>query len=88
MESMGGSKVWQVATHYSIRTYKADKLISANSRQILYIQKAIQKDNYLSDSAAANVLFAWGAHPRGTIKVNWPTENAAAYATFFRDLLR
>jgi transposase len=27
-------------------------------------------------------------HPRGTVKVNWPTENAAACATFLRDLLR
>jgi len=27
-------------------------------------------------------------HPRGTVKVNWPTENASACATFLRDLLR
>jgi transposase len=27
-------------------------------------------------------------HPRGTIKVNWPTESAVACATFLRDLLR
>ena len=27
-------------------------------------------------------------HPCGTVKVNWPTENAAACATFLRDLLR
>ena len=27
-------------------------------------------------------------HPRGTVKVNWPTESAAACATFLRDLLR
>ncbi|MCI4604642.1 IS66-like element accessory protein TnpA [Pseudomonas fluorescens] len=27
-------------------------------------------------------------HPRGTVKVNWPTENAAVCATFLRDLLR
>jgi len=27
-------------------------------------------------------------HPSGTVKVNWPTENAAACATFLRDLLR
>ena len=27
-------------------------------------------------------------HPRGTVTVNWPTENAAACATFLRDLLR
>ncbi|WP_413795190.1 MULTISPECIES: IS66-like element accessory protein TnpA [unclassified Pseudomonas] len=27
-------------------------------------------------------------HPRGTVKVDWPTENAAACATFLRDLLR
>ncbi|MBC2680783.1 transposase [Pseudomonas syringae] len=27
-------------------------------------------------------------HPRGTVKVNWPAENAAACATFLRDLLR
>ncbi|WP_442114582.1 IS66-like element accessory protein TnpA [Pseudomonas sp. PAB10] len=27
-------------------------------------------------------------HPRGTVKVNWSTENAAACATFLRDLLR
>jgi transposase-like protein len=26
-------------------------------------------------------------HPRGNIKVNWPTESAAACATFIRDLL-
>jgi hypothetical protein len=27
-------------------------------------------------------------HPRGTVKVNWPAESAAACATFLRDLLR
>jgi transposase len=27
-------------------------------------------------------------HPRGIVKVNWPTDNAAACATFLRDLLR
>ncbi|MGE1155192.1 IS66-like element accessory protein TnpA [Pseudomonas kitaguniensis] len=27
-------------------------------------------------------------HPRGTVTVNWPTENAAACSTFLRDLLR
>jgi hypothetical protein len=27
-------------------------------------------------------------HPRGIVKVNWPTENAATRATFLRDLLR
>ncbi|WP_439854813.1 IS66-like element accessory protein TnpA [Pseudomonas yamanorum] len=27
-------------------------------------------------------------HPRGTVTVNCPTESAAAYATFLRDLLR
>ncbi|NWB50139.1 IS66 family insertion sequence element accessory protein TnpB [Pseudomonas gingeri] len=27
-------------------------------------------------------------HSRGTVKVNWPTESAAACATFLRDLLR
>jgi hypothetical protein len=27
-------------------------------------------------------------HTRGTVKVSWPTENAAACATFLRDLLR
>ena len=26
-------------------------------------------------------------HPRGTVKVNWPTESAVACATFLRDLL-
>ncbi|RMO80253.1 ISPpu14, transposase Orf1, partial [Pseudomonas syringae pv. philadelphi] len=27
-------------------------------------------------------------HPRGTVKINWPTESAAVCATFLRDLLR
>ncbi|MEQ4311737.1 transposase [Pseudomonas syringae] len=27
-------------------------------------------------------------HPRGTVTVNWPTENAAACSNFLRDLLR
>ncbi|MCF4994635.1 transposase [Pseudomonas syringae] len=27
-------------------------------------------------------------HPRGTIKVNWPTDSAAACAAFLRDLVR
>jgi transposase-like protein len=27
-------------------------------------------------------------HTRGTVKVSWPTKNAAACATFLRDLLR
>jgi transposase len=27
-------------------------------------------------------------HPRGTVKVNWPTESAAACASFLRDMLR
>jgi transposase-like protein len=27
-------------------------------------------------------------HPRATVNVNWPTESAAACATFLRDLLR
>ncbi|NWE77782.1 IS66-like element accessory protein TnpA [Pseudomonas yamanorum] len=27
-------------------------------------------------------------HPRGTVKVSWPTESSAACATFLRDLLR
>jgi transposase len=27
-------------------------------------------------------------HPRGTVKVDWPTDSAAACAAFLRDLLR
>ena len=45
------------------------------------------KEGVMSDSASSTICLEI-PHPRGTIKVNWPTESAAACATFLRDLLR
>lgn len=38
--------------------------------------------------AASSSICVEIQHPRGTIKVNWPAESAAACTTFLRDLLR
>ncbi|MFW9103187.1 transposase [Pseudomonas sp. P4795] len=40
-----------------------------------------------SQAASSNICVEI-QHPRGTVKVNWPTDSAAACATFLRDLLR
>ncbi|MCA5967998.1 hypothetical protein QPL90_09560 [Pseudomonas syringae pv. syringae] len=38
--------------------------------------------------AASSSICVEIQHTLGTVKVNWPTENGAACATFLRDLLR
>ncbi|WP_255312140.1 transposase [Ectopseudomonas oleovorans] len=55
--------------------------------QPAFIPLPMQLAGANSPAASSNICVEI-QHSRGTVKVTWPTEGAAACATFLRDLLR
>ena len=87
-----GASIASVALSHSINANIVHKWIRLQSQasvavQPAFIPLALQSSASRSDSTPATICLEI-PHPRGTVKVNWPTESAAACATFLRDLLR
>ncbi|KPB12007.1 transposase [Pseudomonas savastanoi pv. retacarpa] len=87
-----GASIASIALSHSLNANLVHKWIQLHTQQNTALQPAfiplpMQLAGANSQSASPNICVEI-QHPRGTVKVNWPTENAAACATFLRDLLR
>ena len=87
-----GASIASVALSHSLNANLVHKWIRLQSQksavlQPAFIPVALPSSASRSDIPPAIICIEI-PHPRGTIKVNWPTESAAACATFLRDLLR
>jgi len=87
-----GASIASIALSHSLNANLVHKWIRVQTQKNTALQPAfiplpIQLTGAHSHAASSNICVEI-QHPRGTIKVNWPTEGAAACATFLRDLLR
>lgn len=87
-----GASIASVALSHSLNANLVHKWIRLQAQKCTAMQPAFVPLPVSLTSAnlytAASNICVEIQHPRGTVKVNWPTENAAACATFLRDLLR
>ena len=87
-----GASIASVALSHSLNANLVHKWIRVHTQKAMALQPAfIPLSLPLAgghSQAASSSISIEIQHPRGTVKVNWPTENAAACATFLRDLLR
>ncbi|MFL1495544.1 IS66-like element accessory protein TnpA [Pseudomonas antarctica] len=87
-----GASIASIALSHSLNANLVHKWIRVQAQKSTVLQPAFIP--FHMPLAAANSQVASPnisveiQHSRGTVKVNWPTENAAACATFLRDLLR
>ena len=87
-----GASIASIALSHSLNANLVHKWIRLHTQQNTALQPAfiplaMQLAGANSQAASPNICVEI-QHTRGTVKVNWPTENAAACATFLRDLLR
>ncbi|MCO8310952.1 IS66-like element accessory protein TnpA [Pseudomonas mandelii] len=87
-----GASIASIALSHSLNANLVHKWIRVQAQKSTALQPAfiplpMQRAVENSHAAASNI-YVEIQHPRGTVKVNWPTESAAACATFLRDLLR
>ncbi|MGQ7864045.1 IS66-like element accessory protein TnpA [Pseudomonas sp. 32A] len=87
-----GASIASVALSHSLNANLVHKWIRVQTQKNTELQPAfiplpIQLAGANSQAASSNICVEI-PHPRGTVKVNWPTESVAACATFLRDLLR
>jgi transposase-like protein len=87
-----GAPIASIALSHSLNANLAHKWIRIHAQKNTSLKPAfiplpMQITGANSQVASSNICVEI-QHPLGTIKVNWPTENAAACATFLRDLLR
>ena len=87
-----GASIASVAQKHSLNANLVHKWIRVLTNKTMALQPAFiplpVPPAGATSQAAASAICLEIPHPRGTVKVNWPTENAAACATFLRDLLR
>ena len=86
------ASIASVALSHSLNANLVHKWIRLQTQKGTALQPAfvplpVSLTNANLHPAASNICVEI-QHPRGAIKVNWPTESAAACATFLRDLLR
>jgi|SRR5450830_1314435 len=84
-----GASIASVALSHSLNANLVHKWIRVQAQKSTVLQPAfvllpIQTTAPVSSSNISVEIL----HPRGTVKVNWPTDSAAACAVFLRDLLR
>ena len=84
-----GASIASIALSHSLNANLVHKWIRVQVQKSTALQPAfiplpMQTTAHLSSSNISVEIL----HPRGTVKVNWPTESAAACTTFLRDLLR
>jgi transposase-like protein len=87
-----GASIASVALSHSLNANLVHKWVRLQSQKNFALQPAfipltLQSPASRSDITSATIGLEI-PHPRGTVKVNWPTDSAAACATFLRDLLR
>ena len=87
-----GASIASVALSHSLNANLVHKWIRLQSQksavlQPTFIPVALPSSASRSDITQAMICIEI-PHPRGTVKVNWPTESVAACGTFLRDLLR
>jgi len=87
-----GASIASVALSHSLNANLVHKWIRVQTQKTMALQPAfiplpLQLAGANSQTASSTIYLEI-PHPRGTVKVNWPTESAAACATFLRDLLR
>ncbi|OSR26748.1 transposase [Pseudomonas savastanoi pv. retacarpa] len=87
-----GASIANVALSHSLNANLVHKLIRVQTQKAMALQPAfiplpLQLAGANSQVALSTICLEI-PHPRGTVKVNWPTESADACATFLRDLLR
>ena len=87
-----GASIANVALSHSLNANLVHKWIRVQTPKTMALQPAfiplpLQLAGANSQAASLTICLEI-PHPRGTVKVNWPTESAAACATFLRDLLR
>lgn len=90
--SQPGASIANVALSHSLNANLVHKWIRLQAQKSMGLQPAfvplpMQLAGAESQAASSNICVEI-QHPRGTVKVNWPTDSAAACATFLRDLLR
>ncbi|MFL6876809.1 IS66-like element accessory protein TnpA [Pseudomonas marginalis] len=87
-----GASIASIALSHNLNANLVHKCIRLQSQKSTALQPAfiplpVSLAGAKSHPSSSNICVEI-QHPRGTVKVNWPTENAAACATFLRDLLR
>jgi transposase-like protein len=87
-----GASIANIALGYSLNANLVHKWIRLHHQKTMALQPALipllLQLAEVNSQAASSAICLEIPHPRGTVKVSWPTENAAACATFLRDLLR
>jgi transposase-like protein len=87
-----GASIASIALSHSLNANLVHKWIRVQVQKSTALQPAfvplpMQLVGANSQAVSSNICVEI-QHPCGTVKVNWPTESAAACATFLRDLLR
>ncbi|WP_198913789.1 IS66-like element accessory protein TnpA [Pseudomonas cremoris] len=87
-----GASIASIALSHSLNANLVHKWIRVHTQKNTALQPAflplpLPLAGANSQAASSNICVEI-QHSRGTVKVNWPTENAADCATFLRDLLR
>ncbi|MNT38499.1 Transposase [compost metagenome] len=90
--SQPGASIASVALSHSLNANLVHKWIRVQTQKAMALQPAfiplpLQLAGANSQAASSTICLEI-PHPRGTIKVSWPTDSATACATFLRDLLR
>ncbi|WP_456016853.1 IS66-like element accessory protein TnpA [Pseudomonas fluorescens] len=87
-----GASIASVALSHSLNANLVHKWIRVQAQKSTALQPAFipmpMPPTGANSQAALSNFCVEIQHPRGTVRVNWPTENAAACATFLRDFLR
>jgi|SRR5471030_2191972 len=87
-----GASIASIALSHSLNANLVHKWIRVQAQKSTALQPAfiplpMQLAGANLQAASSNICVEI-QYSRGTVKVNWPTESAAACATFLRDLLR
>ena len=90
--AQSGASTASVALSHSLNANLVHKWIRLQSQKSVALQPAFIPVALPSPASRSDITPAMICleipHPRGTVKVSWPTESAAACATFLRELLR
>lgn len=90
--SQPGASIANVALSHSLNANLVHKWIRLKTQKSTELQPAfislpMTLAGAESQAGSSNICVEI-QHPRGTVKMNWPTDSAAACASFLRDLLR
>lgn len=87
-----GASIASIALSHDLNTNLVHKWIRLQTQNSTALQPAFFPLHMplagANTQAASLSICVEIQHPRGSVKVSWPTESAAACATFLRDLLR